>query len=47
MNKAIVIAVLLASAALGGCATHAGPQAINETDRLESLETGRTTKQRR
>lgn len=45
MKKAIVIAVLLVSAALGGCATHAGPQAINEVAWLQSLETGRATKQ--
>lgn len=45
MNKAIVIAALLAFAALGGCATHAGPQAIKEVGRLQSLEIGRTTKQ--
>ncbi|MDR7230297.1 hypothetical protein J2X45_001378 [Caulobacter sp. BE264] len=45
MNNVLVIAVLLASAMLSGCATHAGPQAVNEVSRFQRLEPGHTTKQ--
>lgn len=45
MNKAIVAAVIMSTAAVGGCATQTGPQAINDFPRFQALELGKTTKQ--